>query len=271
MKKLTSIFLAMLTVLCAFSGTTVFADDEYIPYHICEYEEYIEPSKYSVMEAQCEKGEKGLKCKICGEKKDVEIIPPTGYINFSSDPNKYCNHIVYTGKAIKPTVYVWIDEQNRLTEGVDYDVEYIGTCKEIGRHKVIVKFKGDYSGKAGRTFEIYPPNVKTKSVKGIKNGFKVEWKKVGKKYDVDGYIVTVMSGNHENKEVGTCYVKQVKIKGKNKTSATIKGLKRNKKYYVFVQSYKKQNFDYKPDQYATFTSQEPDDNQSWKNIRYKTK
>ena len=117
----------------------------------------------------------------------------------------------------------------------------------------------------------FPPNVKTKSVKGIKNGFKVEWKKVGKKYDVDGYIVTVMSGNHENREVGTSYVKQVKIKGKNKASATIKGLKRNKKYYVFVQSYKKQNFDYKPDQYATFTSQEPDDNQSWKNIRFKTK
>ena len=61
------------------------------------------------MEAQCVKGEKGLKCKICGEKKDVEIIPETGYINFSSDPNKYSNHIVYTGKAIKPTVYVWLD------------------------------------------------------------------------------------------------------------------------------------------------------------------
>lgn len=30
------------------------------------------------MEAQCVKGEKGLKCKICGEKKDVEIIPATG-------------------------------------------------------------------------------------------------------------------------------------------------------------------------------------------------
>ena len=137
MKKLTSILLAFVTVLCAFSGTTVFAEAEYIPYHICEYEEYIEQSKYSVMEAQCEKGEKGLKCKICGEKKDVEIIPETGNINFTSDPNKYSNHIVYTGKAIKPTVYVWIDEQNRLTEGVDYDVEYIGTCKEIGRHKVL--------------------------------------------------------------------------------------------------------------------------------------
>ena len=46
MKKIFSILLAMVTVLCAFSGTTVFADDEYIPYHICEYEEYVESGKF---------------------------------------------------------------------------------------------------------------------------------------------------------------------------------------------------------------------------------
>lgn len=42
MKRLTSILLAFVTVLCAFSGTTVFAGDENIPYHICEYEPYVE-------------------------------------------------------------------------------------------------------------------------------------------------------------------------------------------------------------------------------------
>ena len=32
MKKILSLLLSMVTVLCAFSGTTVFADDEYISY-----------------------------------------------------------------------------------------------------------------------------------------------------------------------------------------------------------------------------------------------
>lgn len=189
MKRLTSILLAFVTVLCAFSGTTVFAGDEYIPYHICEYEPYVEKSTYSSSDGYSPDGEKGFKCKVCGDKKDVEIIPGVRYVNFSLSYEKRGGNSVYTGKVIKPTVYVWQNAQNRLTEGVDYDVEYIGTCKEIGRHKVVVKFKGDYAGRTARTFDICPPRVKVKSVKSIKNGFKVNWKRLDKKYDIDGYTV----------------------------------------------------------------------------------
>ena len=91
MKKIFSILLVMITVLCAFSGTTVFADDEYIPYHICEYEEYVEPGKFVrglYGGTDWLDGEKGQKCEICGEKKDVEVITCPN-VNLSKDSYYY--------------------------------------------------------------------------------------------------------------------------------------------------------------------------------------
>ena len=77
MKKLMSILLAMVTVLCAFSGTTVFADDEYIPYHICEYEEYTVPAKVENDGYGGQHwivGEKGQRCRTCGEKRMLKLL-----------------------------------------------------------------------------------------------------------------------------------------------------------------------------------------------------
>ena len=230
MKKIFSILLALVTVLCAFSGTTVFADDEYIPYHICEYEEYVESGKFVrglYGGTDWLDGEKGQKCKICGEKKDVEVIT--------------C-----------PNVNLTKENGDLLVEGVDYTVEYVCERINVSRYRVTVRFMGDYAGYINRYFSIFPKKVKIKSVQGIKNGYKISWKKSSGQFD--GYKITIYDGNYKDKNSPLNRTKTVKIKNKKQTSATVKGLKRNHKYYVFVETYKKAPLDYRKKNSETFSS-----------------
>lgn len=248
MKKLMSVLLAMVTVLCAFSGTTVFADDEYIPYHTCEYEEYVEPGKFIrgwYGGTDWLDGEKGQKCKICGEKKDVEVITCPN-VNLSKDS------YYYNGKQKTPKVICTKENGDLLVEGVDYTVEYVGERINVTRYRVTVRFMGDYAGYINRYFSIFPKKVKVKSVQGIKNGYKISWKKSSGQFD--GYKITIYDGNYKDKNSPLNRTKTVKIKNKKQTSATVKGLKRNHKYYVFVETYKKAPLDYRKKNSDTFSS-----------------
>lgn len=248
MKKLMSVLLAMVTVLCAFSGTTVFADDEYIPYHTCEYEEYVEPGKFFrgwYGGTDWLDGEKGQKCKICGEKKDIEVITCPN-VNLSKDS------YYYNGKQKTPKVICTKENGDLLVEGVDYTVEYVGERINVTRYRVTVRFMGDYAGSINEYFTVFPKKVKVKSVQGIKNGYKISWKKSSGQFD--GYRITIYDGNYYDKNSPLNRTKTVKIKNKKQTSATVKGLKRNHKYYVFVETYKKAPLDYRKRNSDTFSS-----------------
>ena len=248
MKKLLSILLALVTVLCAFSGTTVFADDEYIPYHICEYEEYTVPAKLENDGYGGQHwivGEKGQRCRTCGEKKNVEIIEKP-YCTLNKDS------YYYNGKQKTPKVICTKENGDLLVEGVDYTVEYTGKRIDVSRYKVKIKFLGDYSGSTYEIFSIFPKKVKIKSVQGIKNGYKISWKKSSGQFD--GYRITIYDGNYKDKNSPLNRTKTVKIKNKKQTSATVKGLKRNHKYYVFVETYKKAPLDYRKRNSDTFSS-----------------
>lgn len=100
----------------------------------------------------------------------------TGYIcEWDSTPLKYTDITLskktyyYDGKAKKPSVKVVLDG-TVLKKDKDYTVTYSNN-KKAGTGKVIIKGKGNYTGKITKTFKIIKRSVKlNKSKITIKNG-----------------------------------------------------------------------------------------------------
>ena len=91
-----------------------------------------------------------------------EDIPQTGIPNGLWIAG--VNDVTYTGKAIKPSVRVY-DHKTRLTEKRDYIVSYKNNVNannaadESKAPSVIIKAKGNYSGKETATFKILPIDI----------------------------------------------------------------------------------------------------------------
>ena len=106
----------------------------------------------------------------------------------------------YSGNAKTPTVTVKDRAGNRLKNGSDYSVSYSGKRKEIGTYKVVVKFKGKYSGTKQLSFKIVLGKVsKIKQIEGQETRF--AWSKV---YGADGY--EVYKYNSKSKKYEKLYV-----------------------------------------------------------------
>ncbi len=124
----------------------------------------------------------------------------------------------YNGKTRTPSVTVTDNNGNVLRNNVDYNVIYSNGRKNIGKYKVTIKFKGNYSGTVTKYFTINPkitlsktsctfngkvqkPTVTVKDAKG---------NKINKKY----YKVSYAKGM---KNVGIYDIK-ITFKGKHKGS-----------------------------------------------------
>ena len=106
----------------------------------------------------------------------------------------------YSGNAKTPTVTVKDRAGNQLKNGSDYSVSYSGKRKEIGTYKVVVKFKGKYSGTKQLSFKIVLGKVsKIKQIEGKETRF--AWSKV---YGSDGY--EVYKYNSKSKKYEKLYV-----------------------------------------------------------------
>ena len=144
---------------------------------------------------------------------------------------------VYNGKAKKPTVYVRDINGNYLKKGTDYTVSY-SKNKKVGTGYAKVTFCGNYEGSFTKTFKINPKATAFTSTQSYKNGFTLGWKKQTKQ--VDGYQLQCCT-NKKFKKGKKQTLKKVTVT-KNKTAKkTIGGLKKNKKYYVRIRTYKKVN------------------------------
>ncbi len=140
---------------------------------------------------------------------------------------------VYTGKAIKPGVSVKF-YGTTLRNGTDYTVSYKNN-KKVGNATVTIKGKGSYTGIITKTIKIVPPATSFKKATSPKTKqLKVTYKKVK---GVTGYQVTYST----SKKFAKSKTKTVTVKGAAKTSKTIKSLKKGKKYYVKVRTYKTVN------------------------------
>ena len=134
---------------------------------------------------------------------------------------------IYNGKVQKPQVTVK-NAKGEVIKG--YTVKYAGNCKNVGKYKVTLTFKGDYNGTKTKTFKIAPKSVTVKSLKAAKKRFDVKWSK--QTTQVTGYQVQYSTDKN--------FVKAVKNKKITKNSVvtkTVKNLKSKKVYYVRVRTY----------------------------------
>ncbi|MCI5525718.1 MAG: hypothetical protein MR381_06480 [Dorea sp.] len=134
---------------------------------------------------------------------------------------------IYNGKVQKPQVTVK-NAKGEVIKG--YTVKYAGNCKNVGKYKVTLTFKGDYNGTKTKTFKIAPKSVTVKSLKAAKKRFDVKWSK--QMTQVTGYQVQYSTDKN--------FVKAVKNKKITKNSVvtkTVKNLKSKKVYYVRVRTY----------------------------------
>lgn len=167
-------------------------------------------------------------CKKCNEVVASSTLPKIGEIVLSQDV------YVYDGKSKKPTVYVLDKEGLLLTKGKDYTVSYASGRKKMGKYKITVKFKGNYTGKKTTYFRIAPASTELTSVKAkSKTSVSVSWEKAKK--GVTGYQIQCSTSSKF--KTGTIVSK--KVKGYSNTSATVSKLKKNKTYYVRIRTYNK--------------------------------
>ena len=134
---------------------------------------------------------------------------------------------IYNGKVQKPQITVK-NAKGEVIKG--YTVKYAGNCKNVGKYKVTLTFKGDYNGTKTKTFKIAPKSVTVKSLKAAKKRFDVKWSK--QTTQVTGYQVQYSTDKN--------FVKAVKNKKITKNSVvtkTVKNLKSKKVYYVRVRTY----------------------------------
>ena len=106
------------------------------------------------------------------------------------------------------------------------DFTYSGSAKSVGLHTVTIYGKGNFKGKKQLSFIVQPKKGKVKKLKKGKKSFTVTWEK---QPGVDCYVVQFSTDKKfSNKRT------KAKAFSSGKGSATIKGLKGNKKYFVRV-------------------------------------
>ncbi len=142
---------------------------------------------------------------------------------FTLSKEKY----VANGKARKPSVTVK-DGSNTLVKGTDYSLSYSNNVK-VGEATVKVTGKGNYTGSKSLSYQIIPDKTSITSAKrSSSTKIKLKWKK---QTGITGYQIQYstkkdMSGS-----------KKLKV-AKSKKSATLSKLKKGKKYYVRIRTYK---------------------------------
>ena len=138
------------------------------------------------------------------------------------------NDQTYTGKAIKPKIYIEYKDTD-LVQGRDFKVTF-SKNKNIGTATATVKGLGNYTGTLKMTFQIVPKPTTISKVKAGSTGqATVTWKKGS---GITGYEVSYSQSSSFDSEVK----KTVKA---TKTSLTLSGLTSRKTYYVRIRTYKK--------------------------------
>ena len=137
----------------------------------------------------------------------------------------------YDGKIKTPKVTLCY-ENSTLEKGTDYTVSYTGSCKNVGKYKVIVKGARDFEGTKTLYFTINPKSTSLSTLTSAKKGFTAKWKKHSTQ--TSGYQIMYATNSKF-----TSGKKTVTVSSNKTTSKKITKLKAKKKYYVKVRTYKK--------------------------------
>ena len=163
--------------------------------------------------------------KVYSDWSKIKALNPTP-TNIKLSKSSY----TYNGKKITPSVTIKDKKGKTLKKDVDYKISYASGRKEVGKYKVTITFKGNYSGKKTVYFKINPKGTSVSSVTAAKRSLKVKLKKQTTK--TSGYQIQYSTSKKFSS------AKTVTIKSNKTTSATLKNLKSKKTYYVRVRTYK---------------------------------
>lgn len=156
----------------------------------------------------------------------VKTITPKVTLSYKS--------AVWSGKAKTPKVTVKYGS-TVLKKGRDYTVSYKNNVS-VGKATVTVTLKGKYSGRKTVSFKILPKGTGISSLSKSSGTLTVKWTKQTAKMSksrITGYQIQTATNKDFTKNKKT-----VKVEGYKKTSAVIKNLKSNTKYYVRIRTYK---------------------------------
>ena len=150
------------------------------------------------------------KCTECGQIIDSRRIPQIKNVKLAY------TSCTYNGTAKKPGVTVYDVDGNTLNK-TDYTVSYKNNTAS-GTAGVTVTFKGNYAGRITATFVICPKAVSVKTAQSTAKGVKI--------------IQYATAKNFKG-------AKTLNIAGAKNVTKTVKGLAKNKRYYVRVRAYRK--------------------------------
>ena len=137
---------------------------------------------------------------------------------------------VYDDKDKKPSVIVK-DTKGNTISNISYSLSY-SDKKYVGTATVTVKFKGNYSGTKKLNYTIKPKGTSISKLSAISKGFTIKINK--QTAQTTGYQIRYA----DNKSFKNS--KTVTINSNKTFKKTIKNLKKNKKYFVEVRTYKVQ-------------------------------
>lgn len=137
----------------------------------------------------------------------------------------------YNGKVKTPSVKVKNNKNQTISKN-NYTISYTKGRKNVGRYKVAIKFKGNYTGTKTLYFTIKPKTTKISSIRRNKsNKVTVKWKK--QTSQVSGYQLQYSTNSKFKK------AKTITINKNSTTSKTISNLSKNKRYYLRIRTFKK--------------------------------
>jgi len=170
-------------------------------------------------------GTKTRTCTVCGkiETQSIAKLKTTAITQCTIS----VKNVVYTGKALKPTVTVK-NGKTTLKAGTHYTITYKNNTK-IGKATVTITgiAKNGYSGTKTLTFNIIPANVKNLKATQTTTSVTISWSKVA---GAKGYRVY---------KYDTKTKKWVKVADTTKTTYTVKKLKAGTSYKYAVKAYTK--------------------------------
>lgn len=225
-------------------------------YMVCEH---IWDSNYTTdKSATCEKnGSKSIHCKLCIATKNQKVISATGHSYATSKtaatlkttgkkvikctkcddvkssatiykPSKFTLSTInytYNGKSQSPAVTIKDTKGNKLIKDRDYTIKYPKDQKTIGQHKIVITFKGDYSGSKNLYYNILPSATSKIKVSQTVTSLKATWSKVS---GTTGYKVQLL--NSKGTTLKTRYTKNLYYR--------FTGLDDGKTYKIKVTAYK---------------------------------
>jgi len=163
------------------------------------------------------------KCSTCGATASTTTIYAAKTVKLKT------TSYTYDKKAKKPTVIVK-DSKGKTISTSNYTVKYASGRKNVGKYKVTVTFKGNYSGTKTLYFTINPVKTSITKLTAAKKALTVSISK--KSTQVTGYEIQYATNKKFTK------AKTATVKSYKTTKTTLKKLTAKKTYYVRVRTYK---------------------------------